>query len=175
MAAPPVRGVIDTEGIACIQPRRAGRRPQQIGRQGRAHQRWLVGGPLGWLLHPYGWVGAWAWATTQVADPTLQGLLRQGDDRLMILSAPACHAAQGAPSQRTVWQRGAWPDRRLVETGLSMRPVVCPCKQGRHRVWAYVQARRACTLAAFHGLVQGQGFQPQASGVVPLSMAALRW
>ena len=40
--------------------------------------------------------------------------------------------------------------------------------------WAknpYFQARLACTMAAFNVLAQWYGFQPNASGFVPLSMA----
>ncbi len=40
-----------------------------------------------------------------------------------------------------------------------------------HRVWAYFQARLAFTMAAFNVLVQWHGFQPTASGFVPLSLA----
>jgi hypothetical protein len=40
-----------------------------------------------------------------------------------------------------------------------------------HRVWAYFHARLAFTMAAFNVLVQWYGFQPYASGFVPLSMA----
>ena len=40
-----------------------------------------------------------------------------------------------------------------------------------HRVWTYFHVRLAFTLAAFNVLVQWQGFQPTASGFVPLSMA----
>jgi len=45
-------------------------------------------------------------------------------------------------------------------------------KQVRHRGWAYFQARLAFTVAALNVLVQWHGFQPTASGFVPLSMAA---
>jgi hypothetical protein len=41
----------------------------------------------------------------------------------------------------------------------------------RHRGWAYFQTRLAFTMAAFHVLAQWEGFQPTASGFVPLSMA----
>src|SRR5713101_2352836 len=40
-----------------------------------------------------------------------------------------------------------------------------------HRGWAYFQARLAFTMAAFNVLVQWHGFQPTASGFVPLSIA----
>jgi FtsH-binding integral membrane protein len=40
-----------------------------------------------------------------------------------------------------------------------------------HRVWAYLQARLACTMAVFNVLVQWHGLQPTTSGFLPLSMA----
>jgi hypothetical protein len=40
-----------------------------------------------------------------------------------------------------------------------------------HRVWAYFEARLAFTIAAFNILVQWHGFQPNASGFVPLLIA----
>src|SRR5438105_10220381 len=83
----------------------------------------------------------------------------------------AFHAAEGAPTNLKLCQRGEWEDRMLVETALSMLTLVCHFKKVMHRVWAYVQARLACTRAAFNVLVQGHGFQPNASGFVPLSIA----
>jgi hypothetical protein len=68
-------------------------------------------------------------------------------------------------------QRGEWQDRMLVETVLSMLTLVCHFKKVMHRGWAYFQARLAFTMAAFNVLVQWHGFQPYASGFVPLSMA----
>src|SRR5712691_8248768 len=68
-------------------------------------------------------------------------------------------------------QRGEWQDRMLVETVRSMLTVVCHCKRVMHRVWEYFQARLAFTMAAFNVLVQWHGFQPHASGFVPLSIA----
>ena len=47
----------------------------------------------------------------------------------------------------------------------------CHLKKVMHRGWAYFQARLAFTMAAFNVLVQWHGFQPNASGFVPLSMA----
>jgi len=64
-----------------------------------------------------------------------------------------------------------WEDRILVETVLSMLTLVCHLKKVMHRGWAYFHARLAFTMAAFNLLVQWHGFQPTASGFVPLSMA----
>ena len=49
--------------------------------------------------------------------------------------------------------------------------LVCHLKKVMHRGWASFQARLAFTMAAFNVLVQWHGFQPNASGFVPLSMA----
>src|SRR6266481_8182526 len=80
------------------------------------------------------------------------------------------HAAEGDPSNLTLCQRGEWQDRMLVETVLSMLTLVSHLKKVRHRGWAYFQARLAFTMAAFNVLVQWHGFQPNASGFVPLSI-----
>jgi len=52
-----------------------------------------------------------------------------------------------------------------------MLTVVCHCTKVMHRRWAYFQARLAFTMAAFDVPVQWHGFQPNASGFVPLLMA----
>jgi hypothetical protein len=137
LAAPTVRGVIDTYGIALIHPMREGRRPQQIGRTGLANPRWIVGGKLCLLLNQWGLVVGWACATAHVADNTFQWLVRQFEAQMMVLSDTAFHAAEGDPTNLTLCQRGEWQDRLLVETVLSMLTLVCHCKKVMHRVWTY--------------------------------------
>jgi len=154
-----------------IHPIREGRSPQQIGRKGLSNQRWIVGGKLGLLLNQYGLVVAWACATTHVAANTFQGLMRQFEEQRILLSDTAFHAAEGDPANLKLCQRGEWQDRLLVETVLSMLTGVCHFKRVMHRIWAYFHARLAFTMAAFNVLVQWHGFQPYASGFVPLSMA----
>jgi hypothetical protein len=171
LAAPTVLGVIDTYGIELIHPRREGRSSQQIGRKGLSNHRWIVGGKLCLLLNQWGLVVAWECAATNVADNTFQWLIRQFEERMIVLSDTAFHAAEGDPSNLTLCQRGEWQDRLLVETVLSMLTVVCHFKKVMHRVWEYFHARLAFTMAAFNVLVQWHGFQPYASGFVPLSMA----
>src|SRR5262249_3691559 len=100
-----------------------------------------------------------------------QWRVQQVDGRMIVLSDTGFHAAEGDPSNLKLWQRGAWEDRMLVETVLSMLTLVCHLKKVMHRGWAYCQARLAFTMAAFHVLVQWHGFQPTTSGFVPLSIA----
>jgi hypothetical protein len=171
LAAPTVLGVIDPYGIELVHPMREGRSSQQIGRKGLSHHRWIVGGKLCLLLNQYGLVVGWAWATANVADNTFQWLIRQVDGRMIVLSATAFHAAGGDPSNLKLCPRGAWEDRRLVETVLSRLTLVCHLKKVMHRGWAYFQARLAFTMAACNVLVQWHGSQPNASGFVPLSIA----
>jgi hypothetical protein len=171
LGAPTVLGVIDTYGIEVIHPIREGRSPQQVGRKGLSNHRWIVGGKLCLLLTQYGLVVAWACATTHVADTTFQGLIRQCEAQRIVLSDTAFHAAEGDPANLKLCQRGAWQDRLLVETVLSMLTLVSHFKKAMHRVWAYFEARLAFTMAAFNVLVQWHGLQPYASGFVPLSIA----
>jgi hypothetical protein len=171
LAAPTVLGGIDTYGIELIHPIREGRSSQQIGRKGLSNHRWIVGGKLCLLVNQYGLVVTWAWDTTNVADNTFQWLIRQFEERMIILSDTGFHAAEGDPSNLNLCQRGEWEERMLVETVLSMLTLVCHFKKVMHRVWAYFQARLACTMAAFNVLVQWYGLRPNASGFVPLSIA----
>ena len=164
-------GVIDTYGIELIHPMREGRSPQQIGRKGLSNHRWIVGGKLCLVLNQWGLVVAWACATANVADNTFQGLIRQFEERMIILSDTAFHATEGDPSNLKLCQRGEWQDRMLVETVLSMLTLVSHFKKAMHRGWAYFHARLAFTMAAFNVLVQWHGLQPHASGFVPLSIA----
>src|SRR6266498_2342926 len=127
LAAPTVLGVIDTDGVELIHPIREGRSPQQIGRKGMSNHRWIVGGKLYLVLHQWGLIVAWECATANVADNTFQGLIRQCEERMIILSDTAFHATEGDPSNLKLCQRGAWQDRMLVETVRSMLTVVCHC------------------------------------------------
>ncbi len=170
-ASPTVLGIIDTYGVELIHPRREGRSPQQIGRKGLSNHRWIVGGKLCLVVNQYGLVVAWACDTANVADNTFQWLIRQFDERMIVLSDTAFHAAEGDPANLKLCRRGEWEERILIETVLSMLTLVCHLKKVMHRVWAYFQARLAFTMAAFNVLVQWHGLQPTAAGIVPLSIA----
>jgi hypothetical protein len=172
LAAPTVLGVIDTYGIELIHPMREGRSPHQIGRKGLSNHRWIVGGQLCLVLNQWGLVVAWACDTANVAYTTFQWLIRQCEERMIVLSNTGFHAAAGDPHNLKLCPRGEWQDRMLVETVLAMLTLVCHCKKVTSRGWACFQARLACTMTAFNVLVQWHGFQPNASGFVPLSMAA---
>ena len=136
-----------------------------------SNHRWIVGGKLCLLLNQWGLVVGWACATAHVADNTFQGLIRACEEQMIVLSDTAFHAAEGDPTNLKLCPRGEWEDRMLVETVFSMLTLVCHVKKVMHRGWAYFQARLAFTMAAFNVLVQWYGFQPNASGFIPLSIA----
>jgi hypothetical protein len=91
----------------------------------RPLQAWLA-----WRRHtrpagePIGLGGAGAWAPPKGAENPLQGLMRQCEERMMILRATGFPAAAGAPSHLQLWQRGEWEERMWVETVLSRLPLV---------------------------------------------------
>jgi len=72
-----------------------------------------------------------------MGDNTFQWLIRQFEERMIVLSDTGFHAAEGDPANLKLCQRGEWQDRMLVETVLSMLTVVCHFKRVMHRVWAY--------------------------------------
>jgi hypothetical protein len=157
LASPTVLGVIDTSGIELIHPLRDGRSPRQIGRNGLANHRWMVGGNVCRLLNQWGVVVAWEWATAHVSDQTFQPLMRPCEEQLIVLSDTACQAAEGDPTHLKRCRRGEWHDRMRIETVLSMLTVVSHVNKVMHRVWEYFHARLAFTMAAFNRLVQWPG------------------
>lgn len=77
-----------------------------------------------------------------------------------------------------VCPRGAWNDRMVIETVLSMLGAtpssvtgICRIKKVAHRAWDYPKARLAFCLAAFNLLVQWHGLAPDEEGFIHLSMA----
>ena len=63
-------------------------------------------------------------------------------------------------------------ERMIVEMVLSMLTTVCHFKKVMHRAWGYFQARLAFTMAVFNLLVGWDGFHPDSTGFVHLSIAA---
>ncbi|HYQ91089.1 MAG TPA: transposase, partial [Candidatus Competibacteraceae bacterium] len=60
LAAPTLLGVIDTDGIELLHPRRYGRSRTQWGRKGVSNHRWIVGGKRCLLLNRLGLVVGWS-------------------------------------------------------------------------------------------------------------------
>src|SRR5438552_18752293 len=86
---------------------------------------------LALLVSQWGLVVAWGCDTANVADNTFQWLIRQFEERMIVLSDAGFHAAEGDPSNLKLCPRGEWQDRMLVETVLSMLTVVCHFKNSK--------------------------------------------
>ena len=80
VAAPTVLGVIDTSGVEVIRPSCESPRSPQMGRTGLPHHRWMVGSQWCRLLHQWGLMVGWGYATAKVADTTVQWYMRQAVD-----------------------------------------------------------------------------------------------
>ena len=171
MAEPTVLGVIDSYGIELIHPIREGRSRRQYGRKGLSNRCWIVGGKLCLLLNKLGLVVACDCDTANVSDTVFQPLIKHYEETMIVCGDTGFHAKEGDPSNLKVCLRGAWNQRMMVETVLSMLTLVNHFKKVMHREWAYFQMRLAYTMAAFNMLVQWHGLEPDDEGVVHLSIA----
>jgi len=171
LAAPAGLGVVDSYGIELLHPLREGRSAQQIGRKGKAHHRWIVGGKLCLRLNHLGLVVAWDCAGANAPDSAFHPLSEAFAEAMIVLSDTGFHAKEGDPPNLKLCERGTWNTRMLVETVLSMLTEVCHLKKVLQRTWAAFQARRAFTLTTFTLLVQWHGLKPNAQGMIRLSFA----
>jgi hypothetical protein len=172
LVEPSLLSVIDSYGIELIHPVRQGRSEEQIGKKGYSNRRWIVGGKLCFLLNHLGQVVDWACDTANVHDTTFHPLIKRFEERTVIFSDHGFHAKEGDPANLKVCEPLAHNERMIVETVLSMLTTICHFKKVMHRVWTYFQARLAFTMAVFNLLVGWDGFHPDPTGFVHLSIAS---
>jgi hypothetical protein len=171
LADPTVLGVADSYGIELLHPMREGRSPQQIGRQGKSNQRWIVGGKLAYIVNQRGLVVAWDCAPANVYDAVFHPLIADFEDEMVVLTDMGFHAKQGDPRNMKPCPRGTWNERMVVEMVLAMLTTVCHLKHVSHRVWSQLMARLSFTMAMFNILVQWHGLQLDDAGRIRLSIA----
>lgn len=171
MAEPTVLGVADTYGLELIHPMRVGRSSRQIGKRGYSNRRWIVGSKLCLVLNKWGLVVGWDCATANVHDSSFHPLIAQFEEQMVVLTDHGFYSRGTNPTNMKVCQPKKWGVRMVVETVLSMLTRVCQFKRVGHRVWAYLQARLAYTMAAFNLLAQWHGLQSDEHGRVHLSIA----
>ena len=70
-----------------------------------------------------------------------------------------------------VCKRGRWNERMMIETVFSMLTRVFNFKKMAHRVWEYLRARVAFSMAAFNILANWRGLKVDEKGFVHLSIA----
>lgn len=164
-------GLADTYGVELLHPRREGRSPQQLGNKGTSNLRWIVGAKLGFVLNHLGLVVAWDCNWASVADKDFRPLIAQFVEQMVVLVDSGFHGRTDDPTNMKVCSRGTWNTRMLVETVLSMLTTVCHLKKVAHRQADYFRARLGFILSAFNVLVQWRGLNPDAHGMVHLSIA----
>jgi len=153
MADPTFFTVIDSFGIELIHPIREGRSRRQIGKKGKSNWRWIVGMKLCWLVNARGEVVAWDWNTANVHDQVFLPLVEAYDGQTIVLADVGFNCAEGIPANLKLCPRGAWNDRMLVETMLSLVTMVCGLKKVFHRTRRYFHARMAYVAAMFNALM----------------------
>lgn len=172
LANPSLLSVIDSYGIELIHPVREGRSDQQIGKKGYSNRRWIVGGKLCFLLNHLGQVIGWDCGTANVHDSFFHPMIARFEGKTVIFSDHGFHSKDGDLANLKVCEPFHHNERMIIETVLSMLTTVCHFKKVLHRAWAYFQARLAFTMAVFNLLVAWDGFQPDPTGFVHLSIAS---
>lgn len=171
LAQPSLLGVADTFGIELLHPRREGRTSNQLGNKGLSNKRWIIGAKLGFVLNHLGLFAAWDCNWMSTPDQDFRPLIAQFRDVMVVFTDSTFHGKTGDPPNMKPCKRGTWNTRMLIETVLSMLTQVCHLKKVAHRVADYFRARLAFVIAAFNLLVQWHGCQPDANGMVHLSLA----
>lgn len=170
-AEPTMLAVADSYGIELIHPRREERSEQQIGKKGVSNWRWIVGAKMGLVLNAYGRFVDWDSATANVHDSRFRPLIERVCKYSVTFTDMGFHAAKGDPDNMRPCKRGEWNSRMMVETVLSMLTLVAHFKKMGHRVWVYLQARLAFSIAMFNILVDWFGLVLDPHGNIILSLA----
>lgn len=171
LAAPTVLGAADTYGIELLHPVREGRSLKQLGKKGYSNHRWIVGGKLCLVLNQQGRICAGDCRTANVHDTSFQPLVRQFEQRMIVLTDQGFHAKTGDPENLKICPRGTWNDRMRIETVLSMLTRVCDFKHQAHRVWNFFRSQLGWTMALFNLLVDWNGLQIDEQGYLKQSLA----
>jgi len=172
LADPTLIGVIDSYGIELLHPVREGRSPKQLGKKGKSNKRWIVGGKLCYVLNRFGLIVRWDCDTANVYDGSaFQQLVDNLADDMVIFSDTGFAKKDWFPTNLRLCKRGEWNVRMVVETVLSMLTYICDFKRSHHKVWDYFNSMVGYTMALFNILVQWDGFQPDDTGFIPLSIA----
>jgi hypothetical protein len=153
LAAPTFFTVIDSYPIELLFPIRAGRSPAQVGKKGKDKGRWSGGIKLCWLLNNRGQVVDWDWDTLNVHDQRFHPVMERHRDETITLADWGFRSVDGIPENCKLCPKGAWNERMLVETALSLVTVICDLKHLHHRAAAYIQARLAAVGAMFNVLL----------------------
>jgi hypothetical protein len=152
LAEPTFFTVIDTYGIELLHPWRYGRSRRQVGQKGFSNHRWIVGLKLCWLINDRGEVVAWEWNTANTADQSFAHVAAPFAGLTITLADTGFNAVD-RPANLKLCARGAWNERMLIETVLSLVHRVCRLKYLWHRTAPYLAMHLAYVAALFNALL----------------------
>ena len=95
---------------------------------------------------------AWDWNTANTADQRFAAVAAPFEDRTITLADVGFGAVDRPPNLK-LCARGAWNERMLIETVLSLVHRVCRLKYLWHRTAPYLQMHLAYVAALFNALL----------------------
>jgi len=110
----------------------------------------------------------WDCNLASASDRDSRLLTGQFAERMVVLTF---HGRMGDSPNMKVYKRGIWNTRMLIETVLSMLTTVCHWKHQHHRQADYVRASMAFIIAACNLVMPWHSYQPNAAGMIHLSIA----
>jgi hypothetical protein len=117
LADPTIMGLIDTDGIELIHPRREGRSEKQIGKKGLSNKRWIVGGKLCFVRNHIGLIVDWDVSTAKVYDGSqFQDIAERNAKKMILFSDEAFVKKDWHPDNLKICKRGEWNTRMMIET-----------------------------------------------------------
>lgn len=116
------------------------------------------------VINAQGGICAWDVGTASVYDANaFDRLIEAYAEQMIVLAdcnfhkSPFHRKNDPDPSNLKICRRGAWNQRRLVETVLSMADRLCCLKRLGERAWPYLRAHLAFVAAAFNILLNWSG------------------
>ena len=164
LAGPTLFGIADSYGIELIGTRRLGRSRRQIAARGYCAGRWIAGAKLGLVINCDGQCCAWDVTTANTYDANaFASLIERYAGRMIVLAdsnfhkSPYHRRSDRDPPNVKICPRHQWPQRRLIETVLSMLDRVCRLKRLTERSWPMLRAHLGLVAAAFNLLTGWSG------------------
>lgn len=147
--------VLDSYAIELKHPVRSGTTAQGIGYIVRDKGgRWLFGVRSGWLVNAQGEIVNWGWQPVMWrGDQAFFVLLEVVPADCPVLTDLGFRSAGGVPENVILCPRGTYPQRRLVETVLSLLTRICGLKQLQHRSKVYLSTHLGYLAAVYNTLL----------------------
>ena len=116
--------------------------------------RWLHGVRSGWLVNNRGEIVNWGWQPMMWrGDQAFFALLENLPSASIVLTDLGFRSAGGKPDNVCLCPRGTHPERRVIETVLSLLTRVCGLKQLQHRSKVYLSTHLGYLASLYNSLL----------------------